>query len=1357
VFAVSLTALLAPSPVSADVPAVNAASLDEAPRFASPAAIELNARRAVLEKKILAHLTGADVSTFEKLKLELEVIRGDLSAKVAADKLSPGILPPAEGALLAQLLLRDERMLTGGAALARGASTLDPRIEKILRATADKDMRAAAASVDAVVGQLLSVSTSRDPAALNALFDNLRASLNADPAASANLDAVKADIGAKALIVYTQPSDPLYSLTNAAKRSRATVIPPAESDAAPVSAPAEPVLSKEDQAAAQNCEEALNGAMLSVGKVCKYSPWGAAALAGVLDAVHQQLLTVDGLLLNAGFMLLGLVLAATTGGVALIFKILLAIGMTAWAIYSLVPAFTKVIKELWDSKDGSIERYAAIRQLASLLGSVVIMGLLALLGGAAGKKWGPAMEAKVSALKAKIPPNKMTGGVTAMMAKLNTPAEAKFAAPKMEGASHAPKVAGDAPASAVHSVDKGYVMVAEESRAGGNAAAPKTGAASRVAQKAVTEYLERELKAGEPVPVEKAHTILAAAMEKADLAVRDHAVQNPAEAGSVDLSVAIVAKDAAGGSVLVSAKAGDAGVFLRRDGALVRQRPAPPVLERFAAVKKALTADGLTASEKITPAQLKGASNVAELAKSDPVLQRMLAESETRTRRFEARAKADPALAKAFDEGGSGFDLMEYKARVADEPMTGEVLGFGVQRAAPAQGFVRPSPAVLERFAAVEKALAADGLSTKKPLTVSQLKGAKNLMKLAETEPALQRTLLEALARARRLAIRAKGDPALAESFGDASSGIDWLAYKARVSAEPMQGGMLSLVLRAKATAEPVPLIERWAKVKRALAADGLSATDRITAAELKDAKNVAKLADYDPALRKILVDAQARARRLAIRAKGDPALAKSFEDASSGIDWMEYKARAAAETVPGKSLIASQPRAPQMRERVAPYEAQIQEIPLKPGDVVFAASRSAADIAPGAHELVPKATPSAKYVRSLLDTERMRVVENERAVAELTIPEKPGFLTRAASRLADREIFYRANVLAALSGRVEPSPLPQKVDVNVPPVVPTVDPDEHPHTKPDPVVSGGGPGPLDEKKVVDDDDVTPDPSKDSKINAGNNLPTPKGGRNSTAAAPPAGKGGAPGGGGPSGKHPKAPSSPGGFGDKGGAGGMGGGGTSASGGGVNPDGKRGSGASDISAAAPSGARPASFAAPAGSSPRSLPPPSAGAIASGHSPSPSLAARFDGSRERPRNGSGVVDVSMKGLGAGDHGGLPHLTPHEMFPKAPKTPADELKETDAASAAMRGVSPAAPAAAKPEDEDYRYTYLAPARHKYELPEDPPAGSRDWRTLAELGLQGSAALAVVYLSMHSENIGYILGVRQRPKKTDQTDVVS
>ncbi|MCX5794757.1 MAG: hypothetical protein NTY77_04610 [Elusimicrobia bacterium] len=341
--------------------------------FTHPAAVALNNRHLALEKKIIAHLTGAAASTFDGLKKELEGLKKDLgSAKELAD---------GERAALAKLLERDERLLTGGAALARGEARLDPRLEKVLAAAAGKDRRAAAAAVDAVISQLQSVATKRDPAALNRVFDNLRASLGSDPSVAADLDAVKAEFGAKP--------------------SREAVVLPAAAKTAAAPAPAPAPAPSQDEIAAQNCQEALNGALLSgtLSGLCKKGAVGrsgAVILAGVLDTIRQQFGTVSGILTNIGFMLLGLLMGALTGGVGLIIKIIIALGMGIWALMKLVPAFVKAFKAFFDAKEGSVERYVAIRQLAALFTGVAIMIVMAIIGAKIGK-----MQ-KVQAFQAKL-------------------------------------------------------------------------------------------------------------------------------------------------------------------------------------------------------------------------------------------------------------------------------------------------------------------------------------------------------------------------------------------------------------------------------------------------------------------------------------------------------------------------------------------------------------------------------------------------------------------------------------------------------------------------------------------------------------------------------------------------------------------------------------------------------------------------------------------------------------------------------------------------------------------------------------------------------------------------------------------
>ncbi|MFI5350955.1 MAG: hypothetical protein ACHQ2Z_15515, partial [Elusimicrobiota bacterium] len=590
-------------------------------------ALALNFQRVALEKKILDHLTGKSPSSFGELKKTLDGIKAGLAA--ATD------MPGDASAALADLLLHDEKMLMGGAALARGAQRLDPKIEQVFRAVADKHEATAADEVSTAVARLLNVAAT--PEAADQLFDNrtpaasrtkaqqnaaagkarLRASLGDDPAAAANLDAVLADFGTKAAIVYTQPQDPLYKYTNAAKFSHAATAAtpaPAKSDVSPEAAAN---LTANEASAADNCAQATSGTFLPVGKLCKSHPVAAAMLGGLLDAIKQQLGTVEGVVTNIVFILLGLAMGLLTGGVGLAVKVLAGLGMGLYAIYKLVPAFGHALTDYWYGEEGSVRRYAAIRQLAALFGGIAIMLLLAMAGGKIAKLVPETVVAKVG----KFQTNRLEGGLLSKIGELLSP-------------------------------KKGIAVAAEESGAG-----TKTGKVAKLAQKTANDFLKKEIKPGERVTPVRARELVAKAFEKAHDAVRENNKINPKDAPTSDLTVAVVAQDASGADVLVSAKAGDGALFVQRDGLLIQQRAAPPVLERFAAVEEALKSDGLSPTKKVSPAELKGAENLTKLAEKDPVLKKMLSEAESGARHLETQ------------------DWMEYKERVAAEPRPETALG----------------------------------------------------------------------------------------------------------------------------------------------------------------------------------------------------------------------------------------------------------------------------------------------------------------------------------------------------------------------------------------------------------------------------------------------------------------------------------------------------------------------------------------------------------------------------------------------------------------------------------------------------------------------------------------------------------
>jgi hypothetical protein len=287
---------------------------------------------------------------------------------------------------------------------------------------------------------------------------------------------------------------------------------------------------------------------------------------------------------------------------------------------------------------------------------------------------------------------------------------------------------------------------------------------------------------------------------------------------------------------------------------------------------------------------------------------------------------------------------------------------------------------------------------------------------------------------------------------------------------------------------------------------------------------------------------------------------------------------------------------------------------------------------------------------------------------------------------------------------------------------------------------------------------VVPPPASDVPVkDDATTLTPPKSGRVSG--------GGGGGAGGPSGKQPNA-SAPGGGGGKGGGGGGGDGGGGDSGGSGGGGGGSNAPSSPASAAVPAATAPLAEipAAPLlAARPAPFVPSIAGAksgitpngIEGGHSLAPSLAASYDGSRVRPLAANGAPGGTMTGL-SGSDSGLPTLAHHDAPARSAAPTADgALKDLTAAAATPSSVL-AGPrgAGAAPEPEDYNYTYLAPAGHKYELPLDPAKDSRDLSGLAELALEGSAALAAVYLFVHSD-LGYLVGMSRRRKKTDGAGV--
>ncbi len=202
--------------------------------------------------------------------------------------------------------------------------------------------------------------------------------------------------------------------------------PPAETHAAAQPSPSEAA-----------CKQAVNGPdprnpmHSSVADLCANHSTLAPLLAGLLDSFKEAFGSGLAILMNVLFLVLGLLMSVATGGVALILKLLGLIGMS-WAIFKMLTGLYSAIKQYASSKEGSVERFSALRQIGVIGGGVIIAVLMALVGFGAGKlaKAAPAggtiksMEAALTGVmdgvNSKIPPS-----VTAFLEKLLGPAPQK--------------------------------------------------------------------------------------------------------------------------------------------------------------------------------------------------------------------------------------------------------------------------------------------------------------------------------------------------------------------------------------------------------------------------------------------------------------------------------------------------------------------------------------------------------------------------------------------------------------------------------------------------------------------------------------------------------------------------------------------------------------------------------------------------------------------------------------------------------------------------------------------------------------------------------------------------------------------
>lgn len=134
------------------------------------------------------------------------------------------------------------------------------------------------------------------------------------------------------------------------------------------------------------CEVVLN-AHPSLASMCKTSPNIALLLGGLLEAFLEQFGSLQAILLNLVFMLLGLVLSALSG-FGLIAKVVIGMVSLGFLAYTLGP----LLKQGWDafrgwmgSQAGSMANAQSVMQMGKIGGTVLILAIMAAIGWGVGK------------------------------------------------------------------------------------------------------------------------------------------------------------------------------------------------------------------------------------------------------------------------------------------------------------------------------------------------------------------------------------------------------------------------------------------------------------------------------------------------------------------------------------------------------------------------------------------------------------------------------------------------------------------------------------------------------------------------------------------------------------------------------------------------------------------------------------------------------------------------------------------------------------------------------------------------------------------------------------------------------------
>ena len=160
--------------------------------------------------------------------------------------------------------------------------------------------------------------------------------------------------------------------------------------------------------------------------------------------------------------------------------------------------------------------------------------------------------------------------------------------------------------------------------------------------------------------------------------------------------------------------------------------------------------------------------------------------------------------------------------------------------------------------------------------------------------------------------------------------------------------------------------------------------------------------------------------------------------------------------------------------------------------------------------------------------------------------------------------------------------------------------------------------------------------------------------------------------------------------------------------------------------------------------RPLPGGNSSPLSGGHNPESGAASRFNASREQAA--APWAATPMKGLNAGGSPGLPSLGGGGAPLAPPGQGGADPRDAQTAGGPVAAPMPAPGAvSAMPDEEDFNYTYMPPARHRYDFPVDQPVENKGWRYWLSLGLRAVAALSISFLAYHSD-LPYLIGLTRR-----------